>query len=367
MKRGKQRGHGEGAIWYDAKSGKYLGQISLGGSGKFRVRKTLRRKTKQELVDALARARTQQVDGLLPTPSTVTVKEYLTHWLSVRGPELAASSVRDYELLFGKHITPLIGSRKMQALSQLEVEGTIAKIASTNARRKTLTVFRQALAAAIPSVIAVNPARGIVKPKINAKEIHPLNLEQARAFIKHIEGDAFEPLYLLALGTGARVGELLALQWEDVDLPGKSLSIRRTLTLLRGELVCAAPKTRGSRRKILLTADCMRGLHTQQAARMRGGLAGQPWVFCTRRGKLYRSGVILRKFQRALNAAGLPKIRFHDLRHTMATLLLLAGEHPKVVSERLGHAKVSITLDIYSHILPTMQEQAVEKLDRMFA
>lgn len=169
------------------------------------------------------------------------------------------------------------------------------------------------------------------------------------------EGERFEALYVLAVNTGLRSGELLGLRWEDVDLQSGTVRVRRTVFNGRIE----APKTSKGRRSVRLTRMSVEALR-------RIPKTGQ-WVFCTRTGRpVSVHNLHNRSWKPLLRRAGLPDIRFHDLRHTCATLLLTKGVHPKVVQEMLGHSSISVTLDIYSHVLPTMQEKAVEAMEGIF-
>jgi len=198
-----------------------------------------------------------------------------------------------------------------------------------------------------------------------------LTPQQARKLLSSIDGDPLEALYVLALTTGMRRGELLALRWSEIDLEAGFLQVRWTLQhLVGGVHVLTPPKTARSRRKIKLTVRAIKALqaHRTRQIALRDA-AKEAWyeegfVFTTAIGHPIRGNHILqRNFAPLLVKAGLPAIRFHDLRHTAATLLLLRGIHPKVVSEMLGHSTISMTLDIYSHVLPDMQRDAVDALD----
>jgi len=162
------------------------------------------------------------------------------------------------------------------------------------------------------------------------------------------------------------LGEIFGLRWQDVDLPGRSITVRNTLIEVSGKLTLAEPKTPKSRRRVDLPGVVVEALEAHRAQSVGEGFAGEPWVFCnTNGGPLRRPHFQFNHFKPILMAAGLPDIRFHDLRHTSATLLLAAGVHPKVVQERLGHSQIGITLDTYSHVVPTMQREAAGKLDEM--
>jgi integrase len=203
-------------------------------------------------------------------------------------------------------------------------------------------------------------------------EVVSLSPAQTRTFLEAAQGDRFESLYVLALTTGMRLGELLGLRWQDVDLAAHMLQVRHTLLRLRDGLQLTEPKTARSRRRVALGASAVDSLRLhrsrQAAARLR---LGQVWedndlVFANEIGKPVEAGNLLRRsFWPLLAKAELPRIRFHDLRHTAATLLLQQGVHPKVVSELLGHSSIGLTLDTYSHVLPDMQQQAVAAMDRL--
>jgi len=222
-------------------------------------------------------------------------------------------------------------------------------------------------------LVGRNVADLVTPPRAAVHEMQTLSPEQARALLAVAAGDRLEALYVLALHTGARQGELLALRWTDVDLDGGSIQIRGTLQRAKGKLVTDSPKTAGSRRRIALTAGAVDALKRHRAAQNVERLQlGAVWqdrglVFANEiGGAIERGNMTRRSFEPLLKRAELPRMRFHDLRHTAATLMLGKGVHPKIASEMLGHSKVGITLDLYSHVTPTMQQQAVTALDAVF-
>lgn len=165
-----------------------------------------------------------------------------------------------------------------------------------------------------------------------------------------------------------RLGELFALQWKNVDLKRASLAVRHTLMELNGKLSLEEPKTAKNRRRFDLPQSAVEALRGHRARMLKEGLGGIEWVFCNQSGgPLRRSHFHKYLFKPLLKSSKLPNFRFHDLRHTSASLLLAAGVHPKVVQERLGHAQIGITLDIYSHVLPTMGVEAAGRLDAVLA
>jgi integrase len=191
---------------------------------------------------------------------------------------------------------------------------------------------------------------------------------ELRAFLEHSAEDRLYPAFLLACTTGARRGEIAGLRWRDVDLPGARLAVTQTLIALGNKPAFSTPKTARSRRQIALDSGTVGALREHRVRQVEERLAWGPayqdndLVFCREDGAPLNPAVLSERFERLAREVDLPRLRFHDLRHTFASLALQAGIHPKVVSERLGHASVAITLDTYSHAIPTMQEEAAEKV-----
>jgi integrase len=216
----------------------------------------------------------------------------------------------------------------------------------------------------------VYTADGRKLPGITREEIDPLTEERARHLLETVRGDRLEALYVLALNTRMRQGELLALKWDDVDLERGVLRVRRTLTHADKTYVLGEPKTSKSRRTIRLTTNAVTALRAHLSRQLeemeRMGSLYQPGglIFARETGRrITPSNLRNRSFKPLLERAKLRQIRFHDLRHTCATLLLGKDVNPKIVSEMLGHSSISVTLDIYSHLLPDMQEKAAKALE----
>ncbi len=236
-------------------------------------------------------------------------------------------------------------------------------------------ILKQALKNAVHwGIITRNPMESIPRPKASGKrEIHPLSVEECRRFLDAAVYDRFFPLFALLLDTGLRPSEALGLQWSDVDLKKGVIHVRHSLDKTSSGWRLKDPKTKASRRTIPLTQNVAEILREHRKAqleeRLRHGNPDMEWdlVFTTLNGKpVDLHNLRSRHFQPILKAAGLPSdIVLYDLRHTCATLLLLAGENPKIVSERLGHSSIRMTLDVYSHVLPAMQESAATKLDSL--
>jgi integrase len=231
----------------------------------------------------------------------------------------------------------------------------------------TYTVLRTALRDALRMrLLAANPLDAVSRPRAPRREIQALDAEQTRALLAAAQGDPFEALYVLAVGTGLRLGELTGLRWGDVDLDAGAVHVRRALVeRVNGEITFAEPKTSQSRRKVDLPAFVIAALE-----RHRVRLGALPHrdrlVFATPEGlPIRRSNLHRRSYKPLLKRAGLPELSFHALRHTAATLALAAGVNPKIVQERLGHSTVALTLDTYSHAVPTLGRDAAKRIDAL--
>jgi len=217
----------------------------------------------------------------------------------------------------------------------------------------------------------------LVKPPRKERfEIKPLTVEQVQTLLSSLRGHKWEALFTLALATGMRRGELLGLKWQDINFSAETLQVLRVLTRVPTKMperehvyVEAEPKTKNSRRSVLIAPFALEALREHRVHQLEAKLkAGAYWqehdyVFCTLHGTHLGPNHVVEEFKKVLKQAGLPDIRFHDLRHSAATLLLSLGVHPKVVQELLGHTQISMTMDVYSHVLPSMQQDAMSKLN----
>ncbi len=235
-------------------------------------------------------------------------------------------------------------------------------------------ILHKALDTAVKwDLLQVNVCDKVSAPRQKRYEIHTLTPEQAQHFLEAVQEHRLKALFVLALSTGMRRGEIVGLKWQDISLTDGTLHVRRTVSYVnRVGFVESEPKTGQGRRKIRLptfTVEALREHRTRQLEERL--LAGELWqdhslVFCTATGNYINPESTLKTiFKRILKNAGLPDIRFHDLRHSAATLMLSMGVHPKVVQELLGHSQISITMDIYSHVLPSMQQDAMEKMNTL--
>jgi integrase len=268
------------------------------------------------------------------------------------------------------HLVPHVGGIKLARLTKAHVRGLYAALAargmSAALQRKVGATLTTALNAAVhDDLLPANPAVGIRKPKAAKPEMKPLDPDQVAAFLDTARADRLFAFYLTMLDTGARPGELFALTWSDVDLDAGYLLINKSLEDIAGVLRVKDVKTPRGRRRIDLSAETVAALAEHRKAMLAEGHIAGP-VFCNQHGGHFRqTDFRIGSFKPTLRRAGLPNIRLYDLRHTCATLLLLADVNAKVVSERLGHTSITRTLDVYSHVLPTMQRKAADLLGQI--
>ena len=372
-----KRGNGEGSI-SRRKGGGWMGQYVVHTADGSNKRKTVYGKTRAEVASKLAKALSQREDGLVFDDEGLTVKKYLGLWLKNSVQDTVRTSTYERnEQIVNLHVAPALGRLKLRALTPAQVRWFYREKLDTDLSSATVhkmhVVLHKALDQAVrDGLIPRNVTEAVKVPQVRRKEVEPLSAEETKKLLTTAgeARDRFEALYVLAVTTGLRQGELLALRWDDVDLEDGVLRVRRTLTRAKGSYSLGEPKTARSRRSVSLTASVVEALRAhldrqlEEIDRVGSGYQDGGLVFATERGTVVNpSNLRRRSFAPLLGRAKLPGIRFHDLRHTCATLLLAKNVNPKVVSEMLGHASIAITLDTYSHVLPNMQDSAARALE----
>lgn len=374
----RKRGNGEGSIYEHRKHGKKVGY-----RGAYWVhtaegpkRRYVSGKTRGQVHGKLIEALGNRAQGFVFDAGSLTVGEYLTRWLrdSVEGT-VGRRTFEVHRHMVEPHIVPALGRIKLNDLNPAHMRALYREKLDSGLSaatvRKMHSILRKALKQAVlDGLIPRNVCEAVKPPKVERKEITPLDREQAKALLEAASGDRLKALYVLAIHTGMRQGELLGLKWDDVDLERGVLRLRRALVREGGKVTLGDLKTPKSRRSIRLTrvaADALRAHLERQLEEMeRMGSLYEPGglVFATETGTLTNpSNLRNRSFKPLLKKTGLPSICFHDLRHTCATLLLSQGTHPKLVQELLGHATIAMTLDTYSHFLPSMGDQTVKAME----
>lgn len=318
--------------------------------------------------------------GLLGDARKQTLNEYLNIWLeTIAKPRLHPRTFGDYGDLMRLYIRKPLGHIKLADLKAAHIQKVYAEMQSQELSprrvRYTHAVLRSALQHAVKTdVLPRNVATLVQLPKQTRKEMDVLNQTEVGAFLEAVQGERFATMFSFALATGCRPEEYFSLQWKDIDFEKGTATIRRALITHRtgGGWHFSEPKTKQSRRTIPLPTSTLKELKTHRRNQLEAKLKlGTKWsdfdlVFPSEVGTPLNPANITRAFKKALeNAEIRTSIRLYDLRHTTATLLLQAGVNPKVVSERLGHSTIVLTLDVYSHVLPSMQKDATEQLEEL--
>lgn len=366
----QKRGNHEGTI-YLLSSGKLRAQVTIHGR-RFSYTGSTRKECQKWLSDISRRLG----DGIHRAAAHETLAEFLKHWLVIKKTKIRTATFVQYSQVIRDYVIPHIGTirvvdlrtdhiqRLYQHLLELKVKVSVV--------RKTHMVLHSALQQAFRTeMIPRNPVSTAQPPSLPPTEISILDESQASQFLIAIRGHRWEALFHLALTSGARQKELLGLKWTDLDWTKKTLKIDRQLSYPGDGIGFSQTKTRYGRRTISLGSQTIWVLHQHYDRQCRARLeAGENWqefglIFTTSNGTPIHPRNLLKEFKVILKQAGLPPIRFHDLRHTCASLLLNANVSPIVVARRLGHSKPSTTMDIYGHLIPDMQTEAAEKLDRL--
>ncbi len=375
-KRGR-RGNGEGSI-YRRTDGRWVGQYTVetphGGSKRKTVYGKTRAEAASKLRDAMARREPEVAEAELEDLERrqKTVSAHVEEYLADVARRVRPKTHRRYEDLYRCHVEGTeVGEKKLRALTPDDVRALYADRLAAGYAPRTVEHLHTFLRSVVRQVVddglvPRNPVASVKPPRGSKKDIQPLTPGQVRQLLSAASGDRYEALYVVAVTAGLRRGELLGLTWEDVDFKRGTMQVRRTLQ--KGEML--PPKTPRSRRQIRLTRRAADALRRQfegqlvERATCDGSWMEHGLVFPNRTGNpTDGDNLYSRHFRPLLKRAGLPAIRFHDLRHTCATLLLVRGVHPKVVSEMLGHATISITLDTYSHVIPGLGDAAADAMD----
>jgi integrase len=387
----RKRGNGEGSI-YKRADGRWVGMISLGPGAatsqvrdpqkkSVRKRKVVYGKTRKEVAEKLQGLLIQQADGVSLSMDKQTVAQFLTHWLEhIVKPARSYSTHHTYEALVRQHVEPSIGSIPLVKLAPQHVQKLVTQLRKTDLAPATVVMIRSILKTALTQavrwkLVRYNAAAMVDAPsRVRQTEPVALTVEQARAFLDVVEGDRLELLYNLALSLGIRQGELLALRWDDVDYQRRLLHITHTLHVeAGGKYVLAPPKTKTSVRTLPLSEPLIRLLRQRRTRQLEERLkAGSAWeehglIFTTaRQGRPMSATVVRDLFHVLLERNGFAMMRFHDLRHSCASLMIAQGVPLKVVQEILGHSSITVTADVYAHVFDEAKREAVDSLAKLF-
>ena len=378
----KRRANGEGSI-RKRKDGRWEGRYTAGRdsvTGK-PIYKNVLGKTQAEVKAKLKQA-IETSNGLDASKvGMYTVGQWMDVWFEHYAKvKVRPSSHQTYRGYIENHIKPNIGTIPLEKLTTLDLQklykelltsGRIDRIESKHQPKglsvKTVRNLHQIISSALAlakeqKLIVSNPAEGCALPKPEHKEMKTLPAEQLQSFLQEAKESGVFELYYLELATGLRRGELLGLKWEDIDLERGSLRVRRQIARINGEVVEAPLKTKNAYRTLPLAEDTIDVLKTQ-----RKKTGNSPWVFPSPVGGPISPDSVLHMLHRVLKRAGLPRVRFHDLRHTFATLALQNGVDVKTVSGMLGHFSAGFTLDTYAHVTTESQRQAAQTMGSLLS
>jgi len=369
-----RRANSEGSI-YRRKDGRWAASVTLDGGR----RKSYYGRTREEVGRRLAKALHEREQGQPLPPEKETVSSYLARWLEdAARPTIRATTFDNYSRMVRRHVAPAIGHLRLARLAPHDLSRLYRRMLDRglSARTAQLThaILHRALRQAVRwRLVAVNVCDMVDAPRPQRREFRTLDTEEAMRLLTASEGDRFHGLYALALTCGMRQAELLGLRWADLNLPGAVLAVRQQAIRVKGGWAFTPPKTDKGRRTIALPVLAVRALRQHKIRQTEERLAlGPAWedndlVFPNQVGRpIERQNLIRRSFHPVLDKAGLGRLRFHDLRHSAATLMLAQGIHPRVVQERLGHSTISVTMDVYSHVMPTLQKEAARAMDVAF-
>jgi integrase len=366
------RGAGEGTIVLRS-DGRWCVALRLEGGR----RKYLYGRTREDVAGKLTRAIGRRLDGLSLPNERATLAVFLEDWLehSAR-PNVRPWTYRGYEVHVRRHIIPDLGRLPLAKLTTADVRRWVSGKLEAGLAPKTVHYMKGTLRTALnqavdDGLVVRNVAVPVRTSKKVVRKARPLDMQETRRFLRAIRGDRLEALYLVAL-LGLRQGEVLGLVWEDVDLDAGRLEVRQALQRARGRYELVEPKTEGSHRSVKLPPTVVARLREhrrrQASERLRAARWRDEWrlVFTTVDGSPLNGRVVLAAFQRKLSEAGLPKVRFHDLRHACSSLLQAGGISPKAVQEQLGHSDLSMTLR-YTKVLPELAEAAARRMEEVLA
>ena len=354
-----RRRYGEGAV-KQRSDGRWEGQLRLADGSRRYVYAAGRR----ELVSRLQEEHWRIANGIPRKAHGLALGEHLNEWLKVCRGRLRAKTLDSYALC-AHRLDLQIGRVPLARLNPLIIQSAYARLEGIGLSPRTVFQTHAVLHRALDQahhwgLIKSNPSDLVAPPRPYQREMSALSATQLSRFLAKSRGTRWYPLWVVLGTAGLRIGEALGLKWEDIDLETRRLQVKRALQRQRGNgLVYVAPKTSRSRRLIHLSAVAVEALR-EQRERATGEI-----VFPNLRGCPQESSSVTEALKVALNSAGLPRIRVHDLRHTTATVLLEAGAHPKLVQDLLGHSTVALTLNTYSHVTSGLSREAARTMDSL--
>ena len=344
-----------------------LGRDPLTGK---RRQKRVTALTRKALDQKIAALLTDPDQGKRPAADTMTVASFLTDWAATLDTTMRPSSANRYRRIVTGTLLPMIGDLRLARLTAFDIQRLETELGRQGYAPASVRLVHVVLHKALGSarkwgLIAANPCADVDAPRRSEPEFARWSLEEARRFLAAAAGHDYEALWRMAITTGMRRGELLGLRWQDVDLARGVLTIRHTMILnAGGTLTPGTPKTKRGQRSVTIGRHDIAALERQRDRQQFWEPSPLGLVFTTPAGRHLTPQRLRRMFDELTDRAGVPRIRFHDCRHTNASLLMEANEHPKAVQDRLGHSTLAETMR-YSHLSPAMQRGTAERMDSL--
>jgi len=383
----RRRAAGEGLV-RQRSDGRWEARIDLGYVKGKRTRRTYYGRTQAEVLDKLTKARATLKLGLPVAVDRQTVREFLLRWLEDSvAPRVKPRTYERFAELIRLHISPLLGNIRLEKLSPAHVQRLITIKREEGLSPQTVVSIRNVLRNGLNQALrwgitARNVATLVDVPRIERPAVHVFSVDEARRFLEAAHGEPFEALYCVALALGLRKGEICALSWKNIDLDAARLSVINSLQRIRNldpdpgsrktRLEIVETKTQKSQRTVSLPQYAVRALRSHRVRQIEAKLAvGAQWpvgvdlVFTNQFGRPLEPVNLHRAYKRLLKKAGLPNVRFHDLRHSAASLMLAQGVPLKTIQEILGHCSIAVTSGFYAHLGEQLKREAADAMDRV--
>ena len=374
----KKRANNHGTT-YQRPDGRWCAQIPIGYEGGKLKRKTVYGKTEDEVWQELVKIQRDKQQGLPIVTKGQTVEKFLDGWLedSVK-PSVREQTYKTYESTVRLHIIPVLGKIALDKVTPQDVQRMMREAAKKGFTATHIaycrTILRIALNKALKwGLVARNVAALADPPKRQRYDAQYLTVDEARRFFKVVRSDRLEALYVVTTTLGLRKGEVCGLRWQDIDLDNGELTVRYQLQRVGGKKQLVEPKTDRSRRTIALppfVVSALRAHEVRQRADRKW--AASKWqehglVFTTSIGTPLEQSNLSRAFHSLLDTAGIPRQRFHNLRHSAATLMLAQGVEAPAIMAVLGHSHISTTINLYAHVMPEVKRDAADRMEALFA
>lgn len=368
----RRRSNNEGSLYFQKTRGRWCAQVSIGGHRLTKYGKT-QKECREWIKQTLAK-----IDGGLTFEGTqITLERFIEIWLNGKELSRRPNTVRNYRRYSKQYVLPHLGKMRLQNILPAHIRLLYLRMQEEGKGARTIQLVHVTLHCAFAQavregILGRNPLDAVERPRVETMQFQVLTEEQARQLLIAASGSPYEAVFYLALITGMRKGELLGLKWSDLDWDKSVLLVQRQLQQASSSsAVLAPPKTKAGRRAIKLGQGALSQLNAHRKRQeLTKAAAGENWqenglMFTSSIGTYLDQSKVSKEFKRLLQQAGLPDIRFHDLRHTSISFLLEMGMPINTVQMRAGHSKASVTVDVYGHAMARSQEEAADKIEEL--